>query len=133
MTATLAMNSTFMRASVLLLLLASDEMEDATQLSIGVAPAGFELDRGGRRDLLGVVGVQHGAAELEPVDEQPHAIPAQRRHAATSYLLAEFFDGVGSRRQPEYADLGPRIERRERVVPPAFQGRAHRRRVGVAR
>ena len=36
----------------LLITLASHEMKDATELAVGISPAGFEFDRGRRRYLL---------------------------------------------------------------------------------
>lgn len=40
--------------------------------------------------------------------------------------------GIGSPRYSEHPDLGARVEGRQCVVPPSFQGRAHCHRLGVA-
>src|ERR1700722_8484 len=113
--------------------LASHEVKDATELTVRVSPAGLELDRGGRRHLLSVAWVQLGAAEFEPVDEQPYPVPAHRPHAAARDELAELLHRVGPAWDAEHPDLGPGVERREGVVPAPFHGRAHRARPGVAR
>src|SRR5690348_3237311 len=108
-------------------------MKDAAELTVGVSPAGFEFDRCRRRYLLRVAWVQLGPAELEPVDKQPYSVPAQRRHTATAYELAEFLHRVGPALHSQDPDLGSGVERRQRVVPAPLQGRAHRPDLGVAR
>src|SRR5829696_2245142 len=107
-------------------------MEDAAELTVGVGSAGFELDRGRGRDLLRVAGVQLGATELQPVDEQPDPVPAQRLDPAAAQELAELLHRVGSARHAQDPDLGACVERGQGVVPSPFQGRAYRHRLGVA-
>src|SRR5215218_3805740 len=107
-------------------------MKDAAELAVRVSSTGFEFDRGRRRYLPGIAGVQLGAAELEPVDKQPYPVPAQWLYAPAPQELAEFLHRVGSDRHAQDPDLGSGVERRQGVVPPPFQGRAHRHRLGVA-
>src|SRR5579862_1463152 len=64
--------------------LASHEVEDATELAIRVSSACFEFHRGGRLGLRVVGGIQLDSTEFEPVDEQPHAVPAHWFHAPES-------------------------------------------------
>src|SRR5262249_51174984 len=75
---------------------ASQEVKDAAELAVGISSAGFKFDRGRSRNLLRVGRVQPGAAELEPVDEQPDPVPAQRLRAAAAHDLAELLHRVGA-------------------------------------
>src|SRR5438045_7743534 len=104
-------------------------MKDATELAIGVSSAGFEFDGCRRRHLLRVARVELGSTELEPVDEEPHPIPAKRLYAAALDELAEFLHRVGSALQSQNPDPGSDIKRCECMLPSAFQGRLDPRRV----
>src|SRR5580693_1478613 len=83
-----------------------DQVKDAAQLAVRVAPAGLEFDRGLRPHLRRIGWVELDAAELEPVGEQPHPVPAQRLDAAALQELAESLHRVGATLDAEHADLG---------------------------
>ena len=57
----------------------------------------------------------------------------QRLDLAAPQLLAQLFDRVGSHRHAQHPRLGRGVEGRPGVLPPPFQGRAHRRGLRVAR
>src|SRR6185437_17016939 len=90
---------------------AAQEVEDAAELAVGISAGGFELDRSGGRDLLRVAVVELDTAELEPVDEQPHPVPAHRLDTAALQEVAELLHRVGPALHAEHPDLGPGVER----------------------
>src|ERR1700722_4163136 len=96
--------------------LAAHQMKDATELTVGVSPAGFEFDGGRRRDLLRIAGVQLGSAELEPVDKQPNPVPAPGLHSLALQEFAELLHRVRTAGHSEHPDLGSGVERRQSVV-----------------
>ncbi|GAA3437953.1 hypothetical protein GCM10018954_075670 [Kutzneria kofuensis] len=102
-------------------------MEDAAESPVRVAAAGFEFD-GGYPRCVG--GVEVGAAELEPVDEQPDPVPAKGFDTLAPEDGAEFLDGVGAAGDAEDADLGTGVEGGEGVGPAAFHGGADGHGVG---
>src|SRR5580698_2826356 len=91
--------------------LAADEMEDAAELTVGVASAGLQFDGGLRPHRRRIGRVEPDAAELEPVDEQPDAVPAHRLDVGAEHQVAEPLHRVGPALHSEHADLGGGVER----------------------
>lgn len=107
-------------------------MKDPTELSVGVSSARFELDGGGRCQLLVIVGIQFGSTELEPVDKEPDSVPLHWLDVPALQEFAEFLDCIGSAWDPEYPDFRSRVERCESVFPSPLQSWTHRHRVCVS-
>jgi hypothetical protein len=85
--------------------LAPDKVKDATELTVGVSPARFEFDGAGGCDPLRVGGIQLGSTELEPIDEQPHPVPADRLDTSVPQELAEVLHRVGPDRHSQDPDF----------------------------
>src|SRR4051794_3104198 len=68
----------------------SDEVEDATELSVRITAAGLQLDGRDRRD----VGV--GQRQVQPVAEKPYPVPRLRGDLVAFHELRQVLDGVGA-------------------------------------
>src|SRR5579884_123859 len=98
------------RRTVLAGHLAADEMEDAAQLPVRIAPARLELHGRDRGQLVRVARIEGGATQVEPVDEQPHAVPLQWFHGAGAQARRDARHGVAAGGQTEDPDLALRVE-----------------------